>query len=51
MILYNISRFFKWVRKNKSETKTTYNMSRYVWLIDEGHGGMVDGHYTTPSEK
>ena len=51
MNLYNINRFFKWIRRNKSETKTTYNMSRYVWLIDEGHGDMVDGHYTTPSEK
>lgn len=26
-------------------------MSKYVWLIDEGHGDLDNGHYTTPKEK
>ena len=26
-------------------------MSHYLWLIDEGHGGLENGVYTTPAEK
>jgi len=43
----------KWFddNRNKIETKTNYNMSKYIWLIDEGHGGLDNGHYTTPQNK
>lgn len=46
-----IRRLFERLNRNKVKPKTIYSMSKYVWLIDEGHGGVVDGHYTTPKEK
>ena len=54
MILAILRRLLKWLesRETKKVIKLNRNMSNYVWLIDEGHGGMnSDGHYTTPEEK
>lgn len=26
-------------------------MSKYLWLLDPGHGGVIDGEYQTPGKR
>ena len=32
-------------------TSPNHHISKYVWLLDAGHGGMENGRYTTAPDK
>jgi N-acetylmuramoyl-L-alanine amidase len=36
---------------NKKLHKPRRDMSRFIWILDPGHGGIIDGEYVTPGKR